>query len=78
MSPSLSPAPTPRPPSLEGGAHHSCGCHAKGVVRLQSASGDLRSTIGEGQGQTDVLGTVLDVAVIGGAAYLVYELFFGD
>jgi hypothetical protein len=32
--------------------------------------------VGEGNPQGDVLDTVINVAVIGGAAYLVYKLFF--
>lgn len=32
--------------------------------------------VGEGP-KTDTLDVVIDVALIGGAAYLVYELFFG-
>lgn len=72
------PDPTSRPPSPEGARRHTCGCHSKGVVRLNSVSSDLRSAVGNSDGSADALGTVLDVAVIGGAAYLVYALFFGD
>lgn len=32
--------------------------------------------VGEGQ-KADVLDTVIDIALIGGAAILVYEIFFG-
>lgn len=76
MSRSLSQAPTYRPPPFEGGTRHNCGCHARSAVRLQSASGELRAMVGEGP-KTDTLDVVIDVALIGGAAYLVYELFFG-
>lgn len=63
-------------PTSSDVTHHSCGCTSKGVSRLQSASGDLRSLIGQGDSKVDAIGTVLDIAVIGGAAYLVYKLFF--
>lgn len=57
-------------------SHHGCGCTSKGISRLQSTSGDLRKIIGRGSPEVDVLETALNVAVIGGAAYLVYKLFF--
>lgn len=57
-------------------SHHGCGCPSKGISRLQSTSGDLRSIVGRGAPEVDALETVLNVAVIGGAAYLVYKLFF--
>lgn len=75
---SLSPAPTYRPPPFEhAGPRHLCGCGARSAIRLQSASGELREMIGNGGPQEDTLDTVINVALIGGAAYLVYELFFG-
>lgn len=43
---------------------------------MQSASGELRTLIGQGP-EEDAVDTVINVALIGGAAYLVYELFFG-
>lgn len=74
---SLSQAPTYQPPAFEpAGPRHTCGCHARSAIRLQSASGDLRVMVGEGQ-KADVLDTVIDIALIGGAAILVYEIFFG-
>ena len=76
MSHSLSQARTYRPPRFEG-ARHSCGCAAKSVVRLQSASGELRSLAADGAPQADALDTVINIALIGGAVYLVYEIFFG-
>jgi hypothetical protein len=33
--------------------------------------------IGNGGPQENALDTVINIAVIGGAAYLVYEIFFG-
>jgi hypothetical protein len=57
------------------GSQHRCGCHSKGIVRLQSTSGELRTAIGAGP-EEDVLDTVINVALIGGAAYLVYKIFF--
>jgi len=78
LSHSLSPAPTYKPPPFDRvGPRHSCGCSARSVVRLQSASGEIREMIGSGGPQEGALDTVINVAVIGGAAYLVYELFFG-
>jgi hypothetical protein len=77
LSHSLSQAPTYQPPAFEpAGSRHTCGCRARSAIRLQSASGDLRFMVGEGQ-KTDVLDTVIDIALIGGAAILVYEIFFG-
>ena len=77
MSNSLRPAQTFRPPRFEGvGPRHLCGCGAKSAIRLQSASGELRTLIGQGPSE-DTLDTAINVALIGGAAYLVYELFFG-
>jgi hypothetical protein len=70
----LSPAPKFKPPSFEG-PRHNCGCHSKGAVRLQSASGDLRTAIGGGQ-KEDALDTVINIALVGGAVYLVYKVFF--
>lgn len=78
MSHSLSPAPTYKPaPFKHVGPRHSCGCSARDVIRLQNASGELREFIGSGGPQENALDTVINVAVIGGAVYLVYELFFG-
>lgn len=78
MSHSLNPAPTYKPPLFEGvGPRHLCGCSSRAAIRLQSASGDLRSMVGDNAKKEDVLDTVINVAVIGGAVYLVYELFFG-
>ncbi len=57
-----------------GGGHHICGCHALGVIRLQDASGELRSMIRQDP-EEDTLDTVLDLALLGGAAYLVYKIF---
>lgn len=62
----------------DGTNRHVCGCHSKGVVRLDSVSGDLRRAVGNTSGAPDLAGTVLDVAVVAGAAYLVYQLFFVD
>ena len=76
MSRSWKPGPTSRQPGIDGSRRHTCGCHSKGVVRLDSVSSDLRSAVGNTDGTTDLPGTLLDVAVIGGAAYLVYALFF--
>ena len=78
MSHSLSPAPTYRPPRFEGASpRHLCGCGARSAVRLQSASGEIRSLAADASPPTDALDTVINVALIGGAVYLVYEIFFG-
>jgi hypothetical protein len=37
----------------------------------------LRSLAADGAPQADALDTVINVALIGGAVYLVYEIFFG-
>jgi hypothetical protein len=74
-SPTSNPDRTSRP-ILSDVSHHGCGCTSKGISRLQSTSGDLRSIVGRGTPEADTLETVLNVAVIGGAAYLVYKLFF--
>lgn len=78
MSRSWRPDPAPKPPSIDGARRHVCGCHSKNVVRLDSVSSDLRSAVGNTSGAPDIAGTVLDVAVVAGAAYLVYQVFFGD
>lgn len=78
MSHSLSLGPTYRPPKFEGAApRHVCGCGAKSAARLQSASGELRFLAADGAPPVDALDTVINVALIGGAVYLVYEIFFG-
>lgn len=78
MSHSLSQAPTYKPAPFERvGPRHLCGCSAREVVRLQNASGELRELVGNGGSREDALDTVINVALIGGAAYLVYEIFFG-
>lgn len=78
MSHSLSQAQTYRPPAYKGGVgpRHLCGCSAKSAIRLQSTSGELRATVGDGP-KEDALDTVINVALIGGVVYLVYEIFFG-
>lgn len=77
MSRSLSPAPTYRPPKFEGhGPRHLCGCSARGAIRLQSSPGEIRSLSADGGFQENALDTVINVAVIGGAVYLVYKIFF--
>jgi len=76
LSHSLSQDPTYRPPKFEG-TRHLCGCGARSAIRLQSTSGELRTTVGNAGAQENALDTVINVAVIGGAVYLVYELFFG-
>ena len=78
MSRSLSLAPTYRPPRFEGAApRHICGCGAKSVIRLQSAAGELRSLAADTSPPVDALDTVINIALIGGAVYLVYEIFLG-
>lgn len=63
------------PTSPEASHRHVCGCPSKGVVRLQSTSGQLRNMIAQAP-EEDTLDTVINVAVIGGAAYLAYKIFF--
>ena len=75
MSHSLSQAPTFKPPQFEG-PKHLCGCRAHSAIRLQSTSGELRTLIGDNPPVDGPLDTVINVALIGGAAYLVYKIFF--
>lgn len=77
LSRTWSPAPSYRPPSLEGAGRHTCGCQSHSTSRLQSASGELRAAAASAD-KGDPFELVLDLALIGGGAYLVYELFFGE
>jgi len=78
LSHSLNLGPKYRPPSLEArGSRHVCGCRSREAIRLSSPAGELRKIVGDNGPREEPLDTIINVAVVGGAAYLVYELFFG-